>query len=176
MPKAVFVDRDGVINRKAPEGQYITRWQDFEFLTCVTEAVALLNQAQFSVIVVTNQRCVAKGLITIEELELIHQRMVERLAASHVSITAIYFCPHDIQPPCACRKPAPGMLFQAAREHQIDLPNSWMVGDSDVDVITGKNAGCRTARILRRNVAPEIEANISVPSLFEAAQKLVRLG
>jgi D-glycero-D-manno-heptose 1,7-bisphosphate phosphatase len=175
MPKAVFLDRDGVINRKAPDGQYITRWEDVEFLPRVAEAIALLNRARFSVIVVSNQRGVAKGLLSGEELERMHRRMVEHLAASNASITAVYFCPHDIEPACTCRKPAPGMLFQAAREHLIDLPNSWMVGDSDTDVQAGRNAGCKTVRILRSEVIPEIEADLSAPSLFKAAQKLIQL-
>jgi D-glycero-D-manno-heptose 1,7-bisphosphate phosphatase len=176
MLKAAFLDRDGVINRKAPEGQYITRWEEVEFLPRVAEAIALLNLARFSVIVVSNQRCVAKGLLTVEDLERIHRRMVEHLAASNASITAIYFCPHDIDPACACRKPAPGMLLQAAREHLIDLPSSWMVGDSDIDVQVGRNAGCKTARILRSEVVPKIEADLSAPSLFELAQKLIQLS
>jgi D-glycero-D-manno-heptose 1,7-bisphosphate phosphatase len=176
MLKAAFLDRDGVINRKAPDGQYITRWQDVEFLPRVAEAIALLNQARLPVIVVSNQRCVAKGLLSVEELELIHRRMIDRLAASNAVIHAIYYCPHDATPACACRKPAPGMLFQAARDHLIDLPNSWMVGDSDIDVQAGRNAGCSTARILRSEVIPKIDADLSVRSLFEAVQKLIQLS
>jgi len=175
MPRAAFLDRDGVINRKAPEGQYITRWEDVEFLPRVAEAIALLNQARFSVIIVSNQRCVAKRLLTMGDLELIHRRMIKHLAASHAYIRAIYYCPHDITLVCTCRKPAPGMLFQAAREHLIDLPNSWMVGDSDIDVQAGRNAGCKTVRILRSDVIPEIEPDLSVDSLFEAVQKLIQL-
>jgi D-glycero-D-manno-heptose 1,7-bisphosphate phosphatase len=176
MPKAAFLDRDGVINRKAPDGQYITRWEDVEFLPRVAEAIALLNQAGFSVIVVSNQRGVAKGLVSVKELERIHRLMVEHLAASNASLRAIYYCPHDITPACACRKPAPGMLFQAAREHRIDLPNSWMVGDSDIDVQAGRNAGCKTARILRSDVIPKIEADLSAASLCEAVQKLIQFS
>lgn len=176
MLKAAFLDRDGVINRKAPEGQYITRWEEVEFLPRVAEAIALLNQARFQVIVVSNQRCVAKGLLAVEDLERIHRRMVEHFAASNASIRAIYYCPHDTESACTCRKPAPGMLFQAAREHLIDLPNSWMLGDSDIDVQAGRNAGCKTARILRSDVIPRIEADLSAPSLFEAVQKLVQLS
>jgi D-glycero-D-manno-heptose 1,7-bisphosphate phosphatase len=174
MIRAAFLDRDGVINRKAPEGQYITRWEEFEFLPRVAEAVALLNQASFKVIVVSNQRCVAKGLLTVENLEVIHRNMVEDLAASGAFIDAIYYCPHDVHPACSCRKPSPGMFFQAAREHQIDLANSWMVGDSDIDIQAGRSAGCRTCRILRRGIVPEIEADISAPSLFQAIQGLIQ--
>lgn len=176
MPKAAFLDRDGVINRKAPEGQYVTRWEDFEFLPRVAEAIALLECAGFSVIVVSNQRGVAKGLLTIAELELIHERMLKQLAAAEAHLTAVYYCPHDNGPSCSCRKPAPGMLFQAAREHRIDLTSSWMVGDSDIDMEAGKAAGCRTVRVLSNGTLPEIAGDLTAYSLFEAAQQLIQLG
>ena len=176
MPKAAFLDRDGVINRKAPEGQYVTRWEDFEFLPRVAEAIVLLERVGFSVIVVSNQRGVAKGLLTIAELELIHQRMLKQLAAADAHLTAVYYCPHDSGPSCSCRKPAPGMIFQAAREHRIDLAASWMVGDSDIDMEAGKAAGCRTVRVLSNGTLPEIAGDLTVHSLFEAAERLVQLG
>lgn len=176
MSKAAFLDRDGVINRKAPEGQYITRWEDFQFLPRAAEGIALLNQAGFSVIVVSNQRCVAKGLLTVAGLELIHQRMLDQLAASNAFLTAIYYCPHDNQPTCSCRKPAPGMLLKAAREQSIDLLNSWMVGDSDIDMQAGKTAGCKTLRIIKNGLSPEVAGDLSAPSLFEAARQLIKLG
>jgi D-glycero-D-manno-heptose 1,7-bisphosphate phosphatase len=94
MSRAAFLDRDGVINRKAPEGQYITRWEDFQFLPRVAEAITLLNRAGFSAIVVSNQRCVAKGLLTIAELESIHERMLAQLAASNAPLAGVYYCPH----------------------------------------------------------------------------------
>ena len=176
MPKAAFLDRDGVINRKAPEGQYVTRWEDFEFLPRVAEAIALLGRAGFSVIVVSNQRGVAKGLLTITELELIHARMLKQLAAAAAHLTAVYYCPHDSGPSCTCRKPAPGMLFQAAREHGIELASSWMVGDSDIDMEAGKAAGCRTVRVLANGTLPEVAGDLTVHSLFEAAEELIQLG
>jgi D-glycero-D-manno-heptose 1,7-bisphosphate phosphatase len=176
MSKAAFLDRDGVINRKAPDGHYITRWEDFEFLPRVAEAIRLLERGGFSVIVVSNQRCVAKGLLTIAELELIHQRMRKQLAAADAVLTAVYYCPHDNGQSCSCRKPAPGMLFQAAREHGIDLASSWMVGDSDIDMEAGKAAGCRTVRVLTNGTLSEIAGDLTAHSLFEAAQQLIQLG
>jgi len=175
MGKAAFLDRDGVINRKASEGEYITRWEDFQFLPRVAKGIALLNRAGLAVIVVSNQRCVAKGLLSIAELELIHQRMVEQLAASNAFLTGIYYCPHDNRLSCSCRKPAPGMLLQAACEHAIDLTNSWMVGDSDIDMQAGRTAGCRTLRIMHNGVLPQVAADLFAPSLFEAAQKLIKV-
>lgn len=143
MNSAVFLDRDGVINRKPPEGDYITRWEDMELLPGVVEGIALLNQADFCVIVITNQRCVAKGLISVAGLEDIHRRMTETLARSGASLDGIYYCPHDLEASCSCRKPAPGMLLEAARSRGIDLPSSWMVGDSDIDVEAGRELDAR---------------------------------
>jgi len=143
--RAIFLDRDGVINRKAPEGSYITRWEDFELLPGIVEAIAEINKADLNVIVITNQRCVAKGLITIDGLGRLHQRMSGFLAEHGATIDAIYYCPHDVDARCRCRKPEPGMLQDAAHDHQIDLAGSWMVGDSELDIQAGKKAGCKTA-------------------------------
>jgi D-glycero-D-manno-heptose 1,7-bisphosphate phosphatase len=149
--RAVFLDRDGVINQKAPEGLYITRWEDFKILPGVFEFVAQLNRTGLSVIVITNQRCVAKGLMTIAELEGLHQRMSDLFAKSGATIDAIYYCPHEMKPTCRCRKPAPGMLLDAASEHGIELAESWMIGDSDIDIEAGKNAGCKTVLLLEKS-------------------------
>jgi len=176
MVKVVFLDRDGVINRKAPEGQYITRWEDFEFLSGVEQAIVQLHRAGYVVIVASNQRGVARGFLSLAELEEIHQRMLAHLSAAGTSIDAVYFCPHDLEPPCACRKPAPGMLLQAARDHGIDLSASWIVGDSDIDVQAGKNAGCRTIRVLRQGMTVGNAADLTVGSLLEASEALSKLN
>jgi D-glycero-D-manno-heptose 1,7-bisphosphate phosphatase len=144
MKKAAFLDRDGVINQKAPGLGYITRWEDFHLLPGVAEAISLLNAADFLVIVVSNQRGIAKGLVSTAVLDEIHANMRNALLSSGSRIEAVYYCPHDNFPPCKCRKPAPGMLLTAAREHDIDLPNSWMIGDSLSDVQAGQRAGCKT--------------------------------
>jgi D-glycero-D-manno-heptose 1,7-bisphosphate phosphatase len=174
MRNAVFLDRDGVINQKAPEGQYVTCWEDMQFLHGVAEAIALLHDHQFLVIVVSNQRCVAKGLLSVEGLEQLHRRMLDHLAERDAPIHAVYYCPHEQQPACTCRKPAPGMLLQAAAEHLLDLPGSWMVGDSDVDIEAGQRAGCRTVRILRDSAVPQMQADFSAPSLLEAARMMIK--
>jgi D-glycero-D-manno-heptose 1,7-bisphosphate phosphatase len=146
--RAIFLDRDGVINRKAPEGSYVTRWEDFEFLPGIVEAIAEINKAGLRVIVISNQRCVAKGLITIDRLGRLHQQMSGSLAECGARIDAIYYCPHDIDARCRCRKPEPGMIQDAGRDHQIELADSWMVGDSELDIQAGKRAGCKTALVL----------------------------
>jgi D-glycero-D-manno-heptose 1,7-bisphosphate phosphatase len=172
--RAAFLDRDGVINRKPMGEGYVTRWQDMRFLPGVAKSIALLNEARFRVIVVSNQRCVAKRLITSEELDLIHEHMCERLAVQGAKIDAVYYCPHEKQPPCSCRKPAPGMLLTAAHEHQVDLAASWMIGDSEIDVEAGRNAGCNTVRLLERNETAQGCADVVAQSLLEATYQILQ--
>jgi len=175
MNKAAFLDRDGVINRKAPtEDEYITRWEEMHIIPGVIEAIVLLNRAGFRVIVVSNQRCVAKGLLTTGELDAMHKRMCRELGAVGAKIDGVYYCPHEEQPPCSCRKPEPGMLLAAAAEHQVDLTSSWMIGDSEKDVAAGRSAGCRTARILRPDVTAYGNADVLAGSLLEVVQQILR--
>jgi D-glycero-D-manno-heptose 1,7-bisphosphate phosphatase len=175
MKKAAFLDRDGVLNRKAPEGQYITRWEEVEFLPGTHEAIRLLNDAGFFVVVVSNQRCVAKGLITVAELESMHAQMRAEFLAAGARIDAIYYCPHDFQPPCSCRKPLPGMLFEAAQTHDLNLAASWMIGDSGHDVEAGRAAGCSTAWLKGRETSAGSGADVISVSLLDAVQKILQV-
>ena len=183
MSRAVFLDRDGVINQRPPEGDYITRWEDFHFLPGVAEGIALLNHAGFSVIVVTNQRCVAKGQLSEADLHQMHEKMSDDLARAGARIDATFYCPHDIEPRCDCRKPAPGMLLSAARLHEIDLRASWMIGDSDNDVEAGHSAGCKTARVITTDVTSSkrtriseapITADMIASSLLDAVRQILK--
>jgi D-glycero-D-manno-heptose 1,7-bisphosphate phosphatase len=142
--KAVFLDRDGVINHKAPNGEYIRSWSEIQFIPGAVKAVASLNRAGYKVLVVTNQRGVATFRVKMTDLLDIHNRMQEAFADNGAVISQIYFCPHDISALCSCRKPQPGMLKRAAYEHNLDLQTSWMIGDSVTDVEAGDSAGCRT--------------------------------
>jgi D-glycero-D-manno-heptose 1,7-bisphosphate phosphatase len=138
------------------------------------EGISLLKQAGFHVIVVSNQRCVARGLITPGDLESIHRRMCDALAAAGATIDGVYYCPHEKEPPCGCRKPAPGMLLKAAGERHTDLKISWMIGDSDIDIEAGKNAGCRTARLLNAGEAANGNADVIASSLLEAVRQILQ--
>jgi histidinol-phosphate phosphatase family protein len=173
MRRAVFLDRDGVINRKAAEGEYVTRWEDFHFLPGVEETISSLKQADWSVIVVSNQRCVAKGLLTVAGLDLIHRKMREELALLGAELDGIYYCPHEEEPPCACRKPQPGMLLTAAQEHHIHLASSWMVGDSESDIEAGRKAGCHTIRILAGSQKDQGGADYIARTLPEAIARII---
>lgn len=182
MTKAVFLDRDGVINRKPKEGEYITSWDDFHILPGVADGIALLNGTGYLVVVVTNQRCVAKGLLSVADLEKIHAQMSQALSRAGAKLDGIYYCPHDYVPSCNCRKPAPGMLLEAAQVYEIDLRSSWMVGDSEMDVQAGKSAGCKTARVSveaeKHNTdrgAPDIlgHVEINASSLLDSVRQIL---
>jgi len=182
MRSAVFLDRDGVINRKAPEGEYITRWEDLEILPGVAASVRQIKEADLKVVVVTNQRCVAKGILTEIALQKLHERLIDQLAQDGAIIDGIYYCPHDKTAGCSCRKPAAGMLVQAAQEHEIDLKGSWMVGDSPSDILAGKNAGCRTIFLKTRDdlraatiEGEPVTADKVASSLLEAVQQILPL-
>ena len=174
MKRGAFLDRDGVINRKADGDNYITRWEDFHFLPEVADGIKLLNRAGWSVIVISNQRCVAKGLLSIEMLEAMHRRMSEELGAAGAKVDGIYYCPHEKDASCHCRKPEPGMLLAAAKEHQIDLRSSWMIGDSETDVEAGRRAGCRTAQLVANPDSAGGNADLYASSLVEASRRILK--
>jgi D-glycero-D-manno-heptose 1,7-bisphosphate phosphatase len=135
----VFVDRDGVINRKLPEGEYIGCWNDFHLLPGVESAIATLNRSGCRVIVITNQRGIALGLYTEADVEIIHTRLQECLAIHHAHIDAFYYCPHD-KDQCDCRKPKTGLFERAFRDFPDASPaNTIVIGDSISDI----EAACR---------------------------------
>jgi D-glycero-D-manno-heptose 1,7-bisphosphate phosphatase len=172
--RAVFLDRDGVINRKAPEGEYISRWEDMEFCPGVFSAALDLQRAGFKIFVITNQRGIALGKMRLSDVEDIHSRMKEIFASHGVELTGIYFCPHDVSENCQCRKPKPGLLLQAAQEHGLDLSRSWMIGDAISDIEAGKKAGCKTVRILRApSQKTRVTDDITAADLASAARKLL---
>jgi D-glycero-D-manno-heptose 1,7-bisphosphate phosphatase len=142
--RTVFLDRDGVLNRKMPEGQYVTHWQHFELLPGVPQAIARLNRAGLRVLVVTNQRGIALSLYTAEDVDEIHTQLQAVLAKSGAKIDGFYFCPHD-KHQCNCRKPLPGLFEQAqAQFPEIEPATSLIVGDSLSDIEFGHNLGMKT--------------------------------
>jgi D-glycero-D-manno-heptose 1,7-bisphosphate phosphatase len=141
--ETVFLDRDGVINAKAAEGDYVKSWDEFRLLPGAAAAIGLLTAAGRRVIVVTNQRGIARGRFTEARLAEIHAGMRRELAVYSGRLDAIYHCPHD-RGQCSCRKPATGMLEQARLEHPgLDLSRSVLVGDSLSDLECGAAAGCQ---------------------------------
>ena len=153
--KAVFLDRDGTINKYVG---FLRNIDDFELLPGVAEAVKLINASGYLAIVATNQPVIARGEVTVPELQLIHNKMETLLGAEGAYLDAIYYCPHHphrgypgeveaLKIDCDCRKPKPGMLLKAAEDFNISLEDSWMIGDGENDVKAGKAAGCKTVLI-----------------------------
>ena len=144
MPKTVFIDRDGVINRRLI-GDWVKVWEEFDLLAGVPEALRLLKDAGFRLILITNQRGIAVKKFTRTELDAIHAQMNEFIESKDGSpFDAIYICPHDRHENCGCRKPAPGMLLQAAKDFtDITIANCVMFGDSESDRGAAENAGCQ---------------------------------
>lgn len=142
--RAVFLDRDGVINRKAPAGGYITKLADFHLLPGVLESLAELYRAKYRLFIVTNQRGIARGLLAERDVAETHAFLLAEAGRAGAKIEQIYVCPHDYSDHCGCRKPQPGMLLQAAGEHGLTLSHCWMIGDSRSDIEAGRLAGCRT--------------------------------
>lgn len=137
----VFLDRDGVINRKAPEGKYISRWSEFLLLPGVEAGIAALNRSGRRVIILSNQRGVALGLYSCAEVEAIHRQLQQHLACHGARIDAFYYCPHD-KNNCDCRKPKPGLFHQAFRDFPDATPtNSLVIGDSISDIQGAHNLG-----------------------------------
>jgi len=146
---AVILDRDGVLNEKPPKAEYVLDFSQFKWLAGAREAVRLLNEKGYMVIVVTNQAGVARGKITEEALEEIHHKMKTDLDETGASVEAVYYCPHGWDEGCECRKPKPGMLFAAQRDHYLDLTRTIFIGDDIRDRQAGQAAGCRTLLVTK---------------------------
>ena len=149
---ALFVDRDGTINEDIG---YVSRSEDLIIYPWAAEAIRLVNESGMKTIVITNQSGIARGLYTEETLHHIHGRLLEELARDGAQVDGIYYCPHHpkigddrYRRLCACRKPQPGMLHQAAREHNVDLTRSFVIGDKSSDMNLATNAGARGVLVL----------------------------
>jgi len=153
--KAIFLDRDGTINKKI---DFLHRVEDMTLTKNAAEAIRLINESGFLAIVATNQPVIARGELTYNGLEKIHNKLETLLGEKGAYLDGLYFCPHhphkgyegevpELKIACDCRKPQPGMLVKAAKDFNIDLGKSWMIGDSDYDVQAGKAAGCKCKKI-----------------------------
>ena len=175
--KAVFLDRDGTI---AKDVHYCSRPEDFELLPTVPQAIRLLN-ASFKVIVITNQSGIARGYFTEETLAQIHKKMEDELAKHGACVDAIYYCPHHPDEGCECRKPKTALFHRAAQELNIDLAQSYVVGDSDIDVKAGKALGCKTVLVTTGPSGQKLNDKDDAPqyiaeSLLSAAEWIVAIS
>ncbi len=152
-PQAVFLDRDGVINRDSPD--YVTSWERFVFLPGALEAIAALTAAAIDVIVVTNQSALARGMMTRETLADIHRRLIREVTQSGGRIRSIFHCPHHPDDHCTCRKPEPGLILQAQARYDLDLKRTVMIGDRATDIACGHRAGCGATILVRSGLHDE---------------------
>ncbi|WP_415967645.1 HAD-IIIA family hydrolase [Faecalitalea cylindroides] len=176
--KAIFLDRDGTINKYVG---FLKDINDFELLPDVSKAIRKINNSGYLAIVVTNQPVIARGEVTVEQLNEIHNKMETLLGNDGAYLDAIYYCPHhpdkgfegevkELKIGCECRKPKPGMLLKAAKDFNIDLKNSWIIGDSKNDIQAGKNAGCKTALISKENSFGE---DLKRDSFYEIVKEII---
>ena len=142
--KVIFLDRDGVINKKAPKADYVKKWSEFEFLEGAIEAMKKLTLKEYEIYIISNQAGIARGMMTEDDLTEIHKKMVQILKDSGVKIKKIYHCPHGWDEGCECRKPKPGMFYRAGRENNLDLSKAVFIGDDERDFEAGEAAGIKT--------------------------------
>ena len=143
--RAVFLDRDGVLNRERPD--FVKSPEELEILPGIEGPLHEIQKLGFRIVIVTNQSVVGRGLTSHYEMSRIHEKLRLELARSGCSIDGIYYCPHRPDEGCDCRKPAPGLILKAARELGIDVERSWMIGDKEMDLEAARRAGCRGIRV-----------------------------
>jgi len=176
MPRFVLLDRDGVINRRIVGG-YVTCWEEFAFLPGVLEGLRLLNEKNCHVIVVSNQAGVGKGLMTTADLQEITRKFIQEVEAQGGRIRSVYYCTHRPEDDCQCRKPKPGLLLRAQAEHHFDFEHTFLIGDSESDLLAAQALGCPaimlsdapSAGLEKLPHAPQV----TVPSLLAAAAFLL---
>lgn len=186
--KAIFLDRDGTLN--VLKG-LVYEPEQMELEPCAVEALRMINRSGYLAILATNQPVVARGLCSVEDVELIHRKLQTLLGREGAYLDRIKFCPHhpdrgypeenpDYKIPCHCRKPDIGMLEDCAKQYNIDLSASWMVGDTTVDIQTGINAGCKTALVLTgeagRDEKYSVQADLNAENLLEAVKLILTDG
>lgn len=178
--KAVFLDRDGVINKYPGDKVYVSSLRKFNFLPNVKKAIALLNKQGYRIFVVSNQAGVGKGTYSQKTLDLITAKMLDDIQKSGGRITKVYYCTHRQEIDCACRKPKPGMLKMAAGEFKINLKNAYFIGDTMPDIFTAQAAGCKSILVLtgkekqKNQKNWEIRPDFVFKDLLAAAKFLTR--
>ncbi|MGD9180703.1 MAG: D-glycero-beta-D-manno-heptose 1,7-bisphosphate 7-phosphatase [Desulfobacterales bacterium] len=177
----VFLDRDGVINQDSPD--YIKGWSEFDFISRSVEAIRDLTRSGFTIIIITNQSAIPRKLISPHELEHVHAKMKAAIESKGGKINDIFICPHLPSDGCTCRKPSPGLIYQAQSRYDIDLATSVMIGDSVRDIQCAFNAGCGQSILVRTGngkTAEHIlaEAGLSTDyvakDLYDAVQWLLK--
>ena len=143
----VFLDRDGVINKDSPD--YVKSWSEFEFIPKSIDAIRLLTENNFQVVIITNQSIINRKRASFDDLEFTHAMMKKEVREGGGEIKDIFFCPHKPDDGCSCRKPEPGLILEAMKKYGIDVTKSVMVGDSAKDIECARRAGCRYAILVK---------------------------
>ncbi len=178
--KFIFLDRDGVINKDSPD--YVKNWSEFEFIPESIEAIKLLTENNFTVIVITNQSIINRKMATPDDLEFTHSMMKKSVKEGGGEIKDIFFCPHKPEEGCKCRKPEPGLILEAKKKYGIDVKNSAMVGDSAKDIECARRAGCRYAVLVRTGKYEQAVSSLeekkiypdhTASDLFEAVEWII---
>ena len=144
--KTIFLDRDGVINK---EVNYLHKIEDFEFIDEVFETCFYLKNLGFEIIVVTNQSGISRGYYSENDFHVINNWMISQFKENNINILDVFFCPHSNESNCECRKPKPGMLLSAKNKHNINMRESWMIGDSERDITAASLAGIKNTILVR---------------------------
>jgi D-glycero-D-manno-heptose 1,7-bisphosphate phosphatase len=177
LKKVVFLDRDGTINRDSHA--YIKSWEEFEFIPGSLEAIKEFTTNGLVNIVITNQSAVPRKLISLKDLEFVHNMMMQTVASSGGEIKDVFYCPHMPGDDCDCRKPEPGLIYQAQKKYGIDLSTAVMVGDSAKDIECARRAGCGKAVLVKSGkeddvervlTARQIRVDYAAKDLYEAAE------
>ena len=161
MTKAIFLDRDGVINQERKD--YVKKLDEFIILDKTSDAINIIKNHGFLVIIITNQSPINRKLLSVETLNKIHEKLQSYLEKYDTSFDQVYFCPHMPSENCECRKPKPGLILQAVIDFQIDLSESYMIGNSETDIHAAKNAGCKGILLKKDQTLLEV-----VVDLFES--------
>ena len=151
---AIFLDRDGVLNKERKD--YVKNVNELDIISGIEIPLKLLKEKGYLLIVITNQSAINRGYTTHESVKKIHSKLNTYLEKFNVSIDKFYYCPHRPNENCYCRKPKPGLLLQAAKDFDIDLKNSWMIGDSLTDTEAAASVGCRTILIKKNQTLANI--------------------
>jgi D-glycero-D-manno-heptose 1,7-bisphosphate phosphatase len=176
MSKFILLDRDGVINRRIPHG-YVTSWRDFHFLPGALDALRLLTTEKYKTLVISNQPAVGKGLMTLDQLAGITALFAQAVKNHGGSIDGVYYCPHRLDDGCDCRKPKPGLLLQARREHKFEFGESYFIGDSEADELAARRTGCHFVLVVDRvresdDLVPD--HRITAPNLLEGVRLVLQ--
>lgn len=144
--KTIFLDRDGVINK---EVNYLNKVEDFEFIDEVFKTCLYLRSLGFEIIVITNQSGIARGYYSINDFKSLNNWMIDQFKLNNIEILDVLFCPHSPESNCKCRKPKPGMFFEAKNKYNINMYNSWMIGDRERDITAASSAGIKNTILVR---------------------------